>query len=202
MCDVYSPGQVRVLFPHVNFRPKWFVLGGPANGDEAQVFCKEFPGCTALGIEPMRQFREFQKDRDFPGTLVRAGLGETFGPAEITTPVMFKDEIRASFVRHIEGHKQRTWLTTVDTLDKQFGPFEDAVLWLDIEGMELPALKGADETLKRRGSIKLINVEVMPDERPNDLGDIDRFLTNHGFWMIHEWDWQMERRNQIWRLRF
>lgn len=198
MCEVYSPGQVSVIFPHVNFDPKWFVLGGPANGDEAQVFCRRYAGCQALGVEPSQVMREFQKDHDFPGTLVRGGLGERLEQRDIIIPP--KQELRSSMVREVQGGTHRVWCTTLDKLDQQFGPFEDAVLWMDIEGMELPALRGGEECFKRR-AFRLVNVEVMPDERPRDLIEIEHFLTYRGFWLVHEWDWQQERRNQIWRLR-
>src|SRR5207244_11987481 len=47
-----------------------------------------------------------------------------------------------------------------DRLDGMCGPFDRAVLWLDVEGSELRALRGAARLLAR-GAVDLVNVEVI-----------------------------------------
>jgi FkbM family methyltransferase len=198
MDEVYSPGQVKVLWPFLRRDPSWFVLGGPANGDEAQCFALRYPtDCRILGIEPSLRMRRHQLEHNFPGTLIAAGLDKHVGVRPLHSPA--GAENCSSMVRDCGGDVHEVPTTTLDAIDADYH-FANAVLWLDIEGMELPALRGASACL-RRGAFELINVEILVDERPDDLTGIADLLTTAGMELVHEWDWQMAWRNQIWRLK-
>ena len=196
MSEVYAPGQAMVLTSFFSRPPKWFIVAGPANADEAQTVKALFPKCVCLGVEPSEAMVRWQLAHGFPGELVPMGLADAAGLREIVIPP--KQENRSSMVRPCGGGTHKVATTTLDALDLVHGPFERAVLWADIEGMELPMLRGAEECFAR-GAFDLVNIEVMPDERPDDVPEFEAFFKRHGLALAHEWDWQCSRRNQIWR---
>lgn len=85
--------------------------------------------------------------------------------------------------------------TTLDTLDDLYGPFDEAVVWLDIEGAEYRALLGAERLLARR-SVLLFNLEML--SRVPDLMDgIKMLMTKHGYSAVKEWNVSGSCRDRI-----
>jgi len=152
----YETGQVRNIFPFIHRGIQQFILGGPADGDEAQLLCKEFPWIKATGFEPNLQWYEYQRSADFPGELRTEALLDVVGESYFTEG----SNLRSSRVAD-EGAQA---IKTV-TLDSLFAPAPvgSIALWIDIEHSEMKALRGAD-TLLNDGSIDVLMVEAMYEE--------------------------------------
>jgi FkbM family methyltransferase len=199
---VYNSGQAAVLFPHLDrlgVQPAWFILGGPADADEAQTVRARYPDIQVIASEPCDQFRRWQREAGFPGTLLPFALSDREHDATLVVP---RGHPRgATMVRHEPGAPgcdvELAQAITLDRLSDLYGPFQDAVLWLDIEGMELPALRGA-EGMFAAGAVLLASVEVMVDERPDDHREVGEFFTRHGFHMAEEWERTPIHQDQIW----
>jgi hypothetical protein len=82
----------------------------------------------------------------------------------------------------VPGDAYEVKTRTLDSLSEVYGPFEDAVLWVDIEGSELDALCGAFNLLKK---VRLINLEAYAHIQ---LPLINELLTYHGFMLRKVWN--------------
>jgi len=73
--------------------------------------------------------------------------------------------------------------TTLDLFDELCGSGKDIVLWMDIEGSELAALKGGVSLLSS-GRVKAINLEVRDNSECEDwptAKEIHEFLTKFNY---------------------
>ncbi len=191
----YNPGQVREIFAYVPEGVKWFLLGGPMLGDEGQEFKKRFPQCKVVGFEPNFASCVYQRLHDFPGELFGVALWDSNGSVKFkatsedtngyavgATPLMpYRDG--ADGLVEVPG-------VTLDSFLKTFN-MEGAVLWLDVEGSELRALRGA-EGLLRDKRIILVNVELYYGENwktdYHDHEGIHTYLTGLGYEVVHRWN--------------
>jgi len=184
---VYNPGQFSVVFPLVKRPPTWLLLGGPADADEAQTAVKQWPDIKVLGVEPSKAMYEYQLAHDWPGSLLlQCALGSSVGQGQIH---ISGDTPRcSSFVADHPGELHTVDITTLDVLDEIHGPFENAILWLDVEGSEYEALLGARK-LFDRGAIAMVNVECLV--RLQELFvPIEKFLADYKFHLVHTWNIQ------------
>lgn len=189
---VYQPGQVSHIFSHIDFDPEWFILGGPADGDEAQVFKEKYPRTQVIGIEPNREAYDYQTKAKFPGVLLPYALSAASGRSSFQP-----NTIRSGWVvgegeggpGQISEPEYEVDLISLDDLDSKYGPFRDAVLWLDIEGQEMSALLGAARLLSEK-RIRLMNLEII-EERKGATVEIDRFtswLAECGYVYAGDWN--------------
>ncbi len=154
----YNDGQVERIFPYCN-DPKWFILAGPADGNEAQVFKRQYPNCRIIGLEPNPNAFKFQSEHEFPDTLFNAALSSTCGDVDFN----IVSNMRCGYVgnRYEQANKPiKVPSITLDQLSRDYGPFDNVALWMDIEGSEIEALKGTHVLLKQR-AFQLISVEVV-----------------------------------------
>jgi FkbM family methyltransferase len=177
----YNPGQVAAIFPFVPDDVQWFLLAGPADGDEAQVFHKQHPACKIVGWEPNPDLFKYQVENDFPGWLLSSGLW-----SEETDLILRVPEGnaygRSGSVARFNGTEskwdveQPVHVVTLDETLRQFGKIHNAVLWMDIEFAELEALRGG-QRLFNDGAIRVVNVEM------HDLyhREVEEFLERNGF---------------------
>ncbi len=180
--------------PFLKTPPTWLPLGGPADGDEAQTLAAEYPDLKVAGFEPNLELIRWQlangwRDewRMFP-----IGLSDREGKETLRVPTGPDGGRRGSIVRDVSGMKQTVTVRPLDDVVKTTGmPVENAILWLDIEGMESRALTGA-VGLFRRKAITLVNVE----RRAGD--DLTEILTAYGFVREHEWNHQRIHWDEIW----
>jgi FkbM family methyltransferase len=186
---VYEPGQVAAIYPHLDFEPKWLLLGGPADASEAQDFHERFPNAQILGCEPNPLFRDLQESRGFPGRLLSCALWDSRGEAEMRLVAegdMDQAHRCASLVAfgdRGDARVVRVETRTLDDLDAEFGPFSDAVLWIDVEEAELACLRGATRLLGR-GAIRLVNLEVYDFRLP----EVTRLLGRFGLHDVGRWN--------------
>lgn len=159
----YNPGQAAELFPHVPPETKWFILAGPADANEAQTFHERFPDVKIIGFEPNPQSFLYQLEQGFPGVLLPVGLWSSRDYLKLKVPGNDEFQRSGSVIRFVdEGDWPNDIVVSVETLDemsRRYGPFEDAVLWADVEFAELELLRGA-QGLLHSGAIKVINVEL------------------------------------------
>ena len=84
------------------------------------------------------------------------------------------------------GETHKVPAVTLDSMSEQYGPFQNAVLCLDIEGAEVEALKGAEQLLQR-GAIKVFNAEVFNTTEH----EIASFLKRFGLIEMERWGHQI-----------
>lgn len=188
----YNKDQLFTLLPFITHPPDWFVLGGPADGNEAQCAKQAWPNVKVLAVEPLASNIAWQSCNGFPyGYLLHAALG-----SEVGTQLLYLDSDQTNGHRcasldkvHSKCVKETTQVEvyTLDHLSKTYGIFHNAFLWLDIEGSELAALQGAGHLLETR-QISYVNVEVLT-RNAQMAEDIHKLLTTHD--MIHELQWNI-----------
>ena len=208
----YSPGQIENLYPFLEgVTPQWLLLGGPGSASEAQDAVKKWPRIRVIGVEPNPAAVSFQRRMGWPEgePLVEAALWENVATVPMTNlpdDLCGGDLLHAS-VYHpvgendkVAGSFPRIPAVTWDKLDVIYGPFAEAILWMDIEGSELEALRGA-EKLFQRGAIRIANLELTsrPQTRMWEVKrmyEVDKIMTRHGFRHKKDWndsDWCRDR---------
>ena len=189
--EVYEPGQISNIYPFINFDPGWFLLGGPADATEAQDMRKRFPNVCIIGFEPNPLFYSIQAARGFPGRLLPVALWGERTELEIkrvSHQLGFWMEHRSgSALKFNDVGTARTICIAeaypLDLLDEMYGPFENAVLWIDIEEAETQCLRGASKLLGE-GRIRLINAVLHAE----DLGPVLDILEPFGVKEISRWN--------------
>lgn len=178
MNDVYNPGQLLQVAKLLKTPPKWMVLGGPSNANEAQTAVSTWPAVRVLGVEPNEDHATWQLDNGWPRghPLLPAALTDAdglvvFHPIEGTSGGTLLDLPTELAPRTVTG-------VTLDTLDREYGPFEDVLLWLDVEGSEAATLRGASGLLAS-GRVLAVSVEVC-DRTPRVTDEIASILTAAG----------------------
>jgi len=74
---------------------------------------------------------------------------------------------------------------TLDGMSSCYGPFDNVVLWIDIEHAELQALQGAKQ-LFEDGQILMVNLETYEKK----MAPIVEYLAHYGLKEIHRWNSQ------------
>ena len=182
----YESGQVRVIYPYVHSDIKQFILGGPADGDEAQLFHRQFPKISITGFEPNKAFYQYQIGERFPGNLCKEALWSSVGEMPFY-PIDYEDakpldEATRQSIRGAKIAENSRDLVPTITLDSVFFPAEERsiALWIDIERSELECLKGSQELLQSR-AISVILLEAMGDT----INNIRTYLELHEYQEVH-----------------
>lgn len=191
MNPIYRENQFEVILDYVKIKPDWLILGGPADGNEAQCAVKHWPDLMVLGCEPIGILREYQLNNGWPRLpdtdtplLLPYALSDKTGNVVIKVPL---DNPRcASLMPDRPGTDFTVETTTIDVLESYYGPFTNCILWLDIEGYELEALRGAVNLLNS-GKVLAVNVEVL-DRRPEVTKEIDKLLHLFGLILVKQWN--------------
>lgn len=186
--EVYRPGQARVLFKFLKRPPLWFLIGGQADGDEAQTVVEQYRECWCIGVEPVY----YRNALPFPGTAIRGAL--TASPGHVTLFTPSGDSRRTTRDRHVTGAELTVPGYTIDSLVEQYKINGGLVIWLDIEGMELDALQGATESFTA-GIVDAVNVEVEL-RTPTELA-IRKFFRRHRLAPVDEWGAYGSLRNRV-----
>lgn len=171
---------------------EWFLVGGPADSDEAQMVARRF-GARCAGFEPDPGFAAWQREHGFPGPVVECALwSDDRKDLSLDLPL--------ASTRHSASVCRPEWATdasldvverrkvtgrTLDSLSAELGPFRNAVLWLDIEYAEERALAGAAGMLAA-GNVLLVNVEVTP----RMLVPMLDLMARHGLGLRRVWNWR------------
>lgn len=181
--QLYCPKQAETLLKYLDFEPAWFIDCGPASGAEFQVIKEKYPDVQLLGLEPSPVGYAAAKPR-FEGILLQQAAWENDGMLMLYSP----DKLLHSAV-FPHSHRGGAWgeplevvCRSIDSLDEEYGPFINGVLWLDTERSEIHILTGAAKTL-HRGAIRAINIEVH-DEWEDKIAQM---LKAHGFTLAEKY---------------
>jgi len=199
--NFYNENQVEAIFPYLRRPPSILFLAGPGDGNEAQRFLQEFPKAGTFLFEPNEAMRVFQRQNGYKGLMSAAALSDKVGKAQFTLGDV---PHCSSMLRDCPGTKTKVDTLTIDYVFEQWKWSDveldvnkrDAVLWIDVEGAELLVLKGSEKTLTD-GGFQLINMEVLADERPDDVIEIEKIMDRHGFELVHSWNWMGARHDRI-----
>jgi FkbM family methyltransferase len=200
--DIYESGQVRKFFPYVRPCVQQFILGGPADGDEAQLFHEVFPNVLVTGFEPHREFYKYQQRVYFPGSLRPEALWNKVGEHPFyalkgngSQSSRMGQGLPDTWVDHDPGC---SYMVPTITLDTVFHPAieRSLALWIDIERSELQALQGA-EFLLTTGAFDVILVEAFDDMLAGIVNYLEPFgmkvvatiipgrtVANYVFWKV------------------
>jgi FkbM family methyltransferase len=173
MSEYYNQDQLLEAVRHLDIVPKWLILGGPADGNEAQAAVKRWPGIKVVGFEPNPEAGAWQKEHGWPKDqpLLNFALSDRVGKVQIWMP---EGHLRSASIDPVRyaGVPDKTMkevqTTTLDRSDTLLGPFEECFLWLDIEGAELEALRGAERVLKESRAC-MISVELLPRREAENI---------------------------------
>lgn len=182
--------------------PSWLVLGGLGTDDDWRHARRRWPEVKIVGIDPDPRACDWQDEHGWPEDceLIRAALSLTDGTADIA----LGDVCHASMhPRQKEGQVlSRVPTITLESVflqvmsaDKESCP-DNAVLWLDLEDWEWPALLGAGDCLNSF-SVPLVNWEArFENEEWN--GHCRKLLWGNGYRHAFTWFQQWWGHNEIW----
>jgi len=145
---------------------------------------KKFPDLKMFGLEANpNTYQEIV--HKFPGTVLPLAVSESGGQVRY---VVHEQNVMASglvpYDNENDGEEFFVPSITLDEFDKRFGSKNGVLLWMDIEGYELKALRSGSKLLSS-GRVKLINLEVRPRWNGKSAGcteqEIDEFLHPYGY---------------------
>lgn len=176
---------VRALKKRTKAEPRTIIVGGVGRTAlDAQQMRRYWPDARIIGVEPLKEHLRFLRKRDlFPGVLVDGALWSESGKGLLNCN--YEPDQRASLYGLVEqlpaGIVRLVERITLEDLHERTGPWEEPVLlWLDVEGSELEALKGGD--LSR---FRWINVELWAF--PMRLAPVARDVDAH----LHQAGWEL-----------
>ncbi len=205
MSQYYSENNIKAIVPFLRAKaPRWFILGGPADGCEAQEAAKLWPGIKVIGVEPNPEAFSFQLANGWrPGwSLLRSALSDVTGERVEVVREVGKLRNASASPDSVEGNRGNVDVRyevvptiTLDSMYNMFGPFEDAVVWLDIEGSELRAVRGGANLLASR-RVLLWNVEML-SRHTELMTEIPRMMATAGYVAVAEWNHSDACRDRI-----
>ncbi len=176
--DLYlEPGRVRLALQHLVERDWTCIDVGAHIGSVLVQLLRLAPDGSHIAFEPSPQKAEWLRAR-FPTVEVhQAAVGSAAGHADF-----YEDVDRPGFsgLGRRDDVDARTSVSRVpvETLDEVIGDREVHFVKLDIEGAELPALRGASMTLQRQHPVLLFECGPEPSLEPfgYERADLHRFL--------------------------
>lgn len=188
----YRPGQAAEHFcPYLPHAPAWFIDLGPGSAEEHLDARRAWPACHLLGMEPSpvgyaAALRRWPDN----GRLLPAAAWDTDGELALHkandilhgTAFANYDAILADAPGGTTGDMVRVVCRSLDSLDREYGPFADVALWMDVEGAEQRVLRGAAGLLARR-AILAVNVET----RPANAAEIGQVLEGAGMRRVNRY---------------
>ncbi len=200
MVEFYSPGHLKTVARFCRFTPKWLLLGGAADADEGLTARRLWPGCRVLAFEPNPEAYRWQlanvpewSDPDSGMTLYERALADTDGVEVELAYEPGRLRNATSDPDALPGCRQNPATVFVnvptvrlDSVNSERGPVSDAVLWLDVEGYELEAVRGGAGIMSS-GAVRVINVEVQA-RRAGQNRELERLLKAWRFRLVHVWN--------------
>jgi len=162
--DIYSNGEVWLLKKLGQFNPEVIIDGGANIGDYALQVARNCPSATIYCFEPVpntfKILTETTRDISNKANLIQKGLSDNNG---VLTINLFESNAHSSFFNHqgITPDLKETIQIEVIKGDDFVSENQVAkidLLKLDIEGAEMIALKGFEQSLQH-GQIKVIQFE-------------------------------------------
>lgn len=193
------------FIPFVRVIPKWFIDCGPGSAWEFQAANRAWPNARILGLEPSPVgYRAALNRWPKGGILLPVAAWDRDEPVRLYYPqdllhgTAFFDGER-NINDDVTPAPTDDWLEvqgrSLDSLDREYGPFEQVALWMDIEGAERRALRGAKNLLDR-GEIVAVNVEV----RPDSYREVKEILTKAGLKFVRDYFACETVRDEVWTI--
>lgn len=199
----YKPGQAQEHFlPYLRRPPEWFIDLGPASATEYLDALEMFPSVKLIGMEPSPIGYKAARCRWPEGIpLLNAAAWDKdeeivlHKANDILHGTAFTNF--AKVVADAPGGESpdmvKVAAKSLDSLDREYGPFTEAALWMDVEGAERRVLAGARGLLER-GAITSINIEM----RPAFTEEIQALLRGYGFEFVREYFACETVRDEVW----
>jgi len=144
--------------------PEVFIdIGVGVPDSEAWKAKKTWPQIKIFGAEPCPERFNLCKN-SFPGKLIECAVGIKDGLIEMQ-PI---DGMVVNYPRKHQRKQKKinVQCRSLDSLDREFGPFNNVFLWADIEGAELDMLMGATNLLES-GRVTCISLEIWSEYQTN-----------------------------------
>jgi len=144
---------------YINGSPNFLMDIGVGPKTEYLTLKKYYPNMICVGLEPRIEMFEKLKFK-FPGILLPYAISNNNKQVElfINNNLTEASGIISSIVPN-NSTSYNVPAITLDDLDKSFTKPKNILLWMDIEGAELLAIKGGKNLLKS-GRVKWINLEA------------------------------------------
>ena len=156
-------GEVKLIKPNdkdwLNYVPKPDVMidiGVGVRNSEAWLLKKKWDDVFVVGLEPNE--RRFGKCRNgFPGKIIHAAAWNEDSWLELQNI----DGMSVAFPRDYQKGPSKITVPTrsLDSLEAEFGPWNNILVWSDTEGSELKVLEGSRKLLES-GKISCLCLEV------------------------------------------
>lgn len=181
-----------IIFKFLTKEFKAFIDIGVGPKTEYLVIKKKFPKVPLFGVEANPDTYNLIKDV-FPGKVFNRAISESGEPVDF---YIHKENTMASGLIPYDNTKDNIQKITVpsQTLDgffQEIGEPDGCLMWMDIEGYELKALRSAPRMLVS-GKIKWLNIEVRNrwNNKSNACteSEIDRFLEIYGYKKIFSYN--------------
>jgi len=144
---------------YIKGSPNYFWDIGVGPKTEYLTLKKIYPEMKCLGLEPREEMFKSLKSK-FPGLLLPYAISDKKGNVELHINNNLAEA--SGIIPSIIPNKKVSYKVpalTLDEIDDYLSQPENILLWMDIEGAELIALKGGKKVLKS-GRIKWINLEA------------------------------------------
>ena len=188
----YAHGQVKSIYNYIPKTAEYFIVAGPANGDEAQEISIDFPDLKIIGFEPSKEAFQFQTKNDFPGDLFDVALSNENKKLKFYNKSINQGTCFGQEDDNIESYNVDA--ITMDSFIEANPKINNIVLWADIEGGEYDMLMGFEKYLDR---VLCMNLEVMedPNNRDGYIKKVNDFLVSNGFYLAHRWNLGRPQKN-------
>jgi len=196
---LYDPtpaDPIALVAPFLEASPDWFIIGGLGDGLEWCHARWRWPTVKLIGVDPDPRAIQAQRVLAWPEESPLLEKALWYGAGR--WPINMGDLNHASMHAHaIAGAKdaQSVECLTLSQLNTEYGPFANAVLWLDVEGCEYEALTGGQEILAP-SVFALVNIEVRHVDRK--AYEVYNLLDYRGYERAYVWFRQWWGHNEVW----
>lgn len=168
---------------------------------EWRTLTELYPRMRLCGCEPNPAMYEKLLRLKFPGLLAKVAIAEEDGERELHVD---PKALNSSFFPTAAAKtKVKCW--TLDRFDEEMGQPDRVLLWMDIEGSELAALRGGPKLLSS-GRVRWINLEERRHDRHllvdgwADPHEIRKLLEGYGYRRVRAYNVHPTHQDAIYAL--
>lgn len=153
---------------------------------ESKIINSKWPDVRIIGFEPHpNRFKDCKNG--YPGSLLNFAVGEH----DCKSKFYDLDSMAVKYPRDYQDHSKpfEVDVRSLDSLNKEFGSWNNIFIWSDTEGCELDILKGCTGLLSS-GKIIGLNLEIWDVFQTAGWAtglEVIKFLSPYGFTIKHEW---------------
>ncbi|MFA1621231.1 FkbM family methyltransferase [Rhizobium mongolense] len=153
---------------------------------EYDTIKSKFKNISFYGTEPNPDFFEMLRDK-FPGKLLDYAISEEGGRSLVEFHLHPENIMASGIIPYDDARdapRKSVKSITLDEFDSECGRQDGVLIWMDIEGYELKALKSGAALLSS-GRVQLLNLEVRSSWNGKNGGcteaEIDDYLSSFGY---------------------